>query len=152
MKLRGEGRTASMVPQWSECLEVKLIQHKLLMQIGMLCSGQKHFWSEPCGRESEIVVRYVRCWMSFVQKSYKILNSQNSLEGHTQITPWLSVLFYSGVLFSYWLPEVAKAGPGEEERGGQEKLKSAVDAFSYLILVVALFIIRHLSNSFPKQM
>lgn len=98
------------------------------------------------------MVRYVRCWMSFVQKSYKILNSQNSLEDRTQITPLLSVLFHSGVLLCSWLPEVAKAGPGEDGRGGQEKLKSAVGAFSYLILVMALFITTDLSNSFPKQM
>lgn len=97
-----------------------------------------------------MIVRYVRCWMSFFQKSYKVLNSQSSLEGRRQITPWLSVLFHSGVLFSYWLPE--EAGPGEEGRGGQEKLKIAVDAFSYLILVMPLFIITHLSNNFPKQM
>lgn len=99
-----------------------------------------------------MVVRYVRYWMSFVQKSYKILNSQNSLEGCRQIMPWLSVLFHSGVLFSYWLPEVAKAGPGKEGRGGQEKLKSAVGAFSYLILVKASLVTTDLSNSFPKQM
>lgn len=54
------------------------------------------------------------CQMLDVICSEKLQDLKFSLEGCTQITPWLSVLFHSGVLFSSRLPEVAKARPGEE--------------------------------------
>lgn len=76
-----------------------------------------------------------------VQKSYKIADSQNSLEDfYTQIALRLLVLLHLVALLCCWLPVVAKAGHGEEGRAGQKKLKSAVNAFSYLLPDMPLFI------------
>lgn len=87
-----------------------------------------------------------------VQKRYKISDSQNSLEDlYTQTPLWLSVLLHLVVLLHCWLPVVAKAGHGEERRGGQEKLKSSANAFSYLLPDMPLFVTTDLSNSFPRQ-